>query len=159
MWFFMILCYVMTALSFLFLFLTGMQGHFKFFIFNANHATFALFTIIIYLFTETLVIFYFVGIGVSIKEYIQGNKTAGDYYRRMLTVKRKVYPPLLLNMGLVMTLFILGGAVDTKHIPGWIHGGLFYISMLHFLKTIVVQHQAFKESTAIVIEMAAPCII
>jgi len=141
-------------LSFLMLLLTALQGYFSFLIFNANHATFALLTIIVYLFTETLIIFFFVGIGVSIKEYIQTHKANPDFHKRSLAIKRRVYPPLLLNIVLVMTLFITGGAVDTGHMPGWLHGILFCVSILHFLKAIMVQHHSFRESTAIVLEMA-----
>ena len=154
MWFFMILCYALSLLSFLLLILNGVQGYFHFKIFQANHATLAILTIIVYLFTKTLVIFYFVGIGVSIKEFMLENKLAGDFHKRIIAVKRKIYPPLLLNMLLVMVLFISGGAVDTKHMPGWIHGSLFYLCIFHFMKTAIVEHQSFKESASIVIEMA-----
>lgn len=154
MWFFMILCYLMSLLTFSLLFLNGLQGYFHFKIFQANHATLAILTIIIYLFTKTLIIFYFVGIGVSIKEFMIDNKKTGDYHKRIIRVKRRVYPPLLLNMLLVMILFISGGAVDTKHMPGWIHGLLFYLSLVHFMKTAVIEHRSFKETTAIVVEMA-----
>lgn len=154
MWFFMILCYLMSLLTFFLLLLNGLQGYFHFKIFQANHATLAILTIIVYLFTKTLIIFYFVGIGVNIKEFMIDNKKSGDYHKRIIGVKRRIYPPLLLNMLLVMVLFISGGAVDTKHIPGWVHGLFFYISVFHFAKTAVIEHQSFKESTSIVIEMA-----
>lgn len=150
----MILCYLMSLLTFGLLLLNGLQGYFHFQIFQANHATLAILTIIIYLFTKTLIIFYFVGIGVSIKEFMLEHKKSGDYHKRIIGVKRRIYPPLLLNMLLVMVLFISGGAVDTKHMPGWLHGLLFYTCLFHFAKTAIVEHKAFKESTNIVVEMA-----
>lgn len=154
MWFFMNTCYVMTVISFMMLLITGLQGHFHFNVLNANHPLFALLTIIIYLFTETLVIFFFVGIGVSIKDYVLANKLKSDYHTRSIAVKRRVYPPLLLSMLMVMVLFISGGAVDTKHIPAWSHGLFFIVSLMQFLDAIKIQHQSFKESTAIVLEMS-----
>ena len=153
MWFFMILCYLMTAVTFFLFLLNGLQGYFAFKIFHANHPTLALLTIIIYLFTETLIIFYFVGIGVSIKEFVIDRKISADYHKRSIAIKRWVYPPILLNILLVMMLFTSGGAVDTKHLPGWSHGLLFFLCMFHFIKTIIVEHNAFKESTHLVIEM------
>ena len=154
MWFFMILCYLLTAITFLLLLLSGVQGYFAFKIFHVNHPTLALLTIMMYLFTQTLIIFYFVGIGVSIKEFVIDSKISSEYHKHSIAVKRYVYPPVLLNILFVMTLFISGGAVDTHHMPGWIHGILFCIAILHFWKTITVEHKAFKESTNIVIEMA-----
>lgn len=150
MWFFMYACYVLTVLSGLMLLVTAWQGYFSFLV----HPRFALLTIIIYLLTETLVIFFFVGIGVSIKDYVLEHKANPDFYKRSLAIKRRVYPPLLLNMLLVMTLFISGGAVDTNCLPAWAHGLLFYVSVSHFLYVIQQQHHAFKESTVIVLEMA-----
>lgn len=154
MWFFMITCYIMTAATLLSLLLNGLQGYWHFDILKASHATFALFTIIIYLFTQSLIIFYFVGIGVSIKEYCHDKKLDSSFHKKSLAIKRYVYPPILLNILLVMILFIIGGAVDTKKIPGWAHGILFWITLLHYFKTIVVQNKAFRESTAIVLEMS-----
>ena len=61
MWFFMNSCYAFSVLSFLMLILTALQGYFHFTILHANHPTFALLTVIIYLFTQTLIIFFFVG--------------------------------------------------------------------------------------------------
>ncbi len=154
MWFFMILCYVFTLVSFCMLILSGLQGYCGFMIFKATHATFAILTIIFYLFTETLIIFYFVGIGVSIKEYVLEKKLPLDYNQRSLKIKRNVYPPILFNILLMMALFISGGAVDTRHLPLWSHGLLFYGSLLHFLKVVLIQHRSFKEATELVLEMA-----
>lgn len=154
MWFFMNTCYIMTVISFGMLLITGLQGRYQFNVLNANHPLFALLTIIIYLFTETLVIFYFVGIGVSIRDYVLANRLKKDYHTRSTAIKRRVYPPLLLNMLLVMVLFISGGAVDTNHIPAWSHGLLFVLSLGQFVDTIRIQHQSFRESTAIVLEMS-----
>ncbi len=147
-------CYLLTALSLIMLFVTGLQGYFSFFVLNANHATFALLTVITYLFTETLVIFYFVGIGVSIKDYVREHTADPEFHKRSLAIKRRVYPPLLLNMLFVMILFISGGAVDTGRFPGWAHGVLFLVAIGHFLKVINVQHECFREATYIVLDMS-----
>ncbi len=147
-------CYILTGLSFLMLIISGLQGYFRFSILNANHPLFALLTIIVYLFTETLIIFYFVGVGISIRDYVLANRLKNDYHKRSLSIKRMVYPPLLLNMGLVMVLFISGGAVDTGWVPGWAHGLLFFVSLIQYMDAIKIQHRSFKESTAIILEMS-----
>ncbi len=154
MWFFMNTCYLLSLLSAISLLIAGLQGYFQFSFLGANHPTFALLAVIVYLFTETLIIFFFVGIGVSIKEFLQTTHADSNYHKRSLAIKRKVYPPMLLNMLLVMVLFISGGAVDTGHLAGWIHGLLFCGTILHFFSVLNIQHQSFKESTAIVLEMS-----
>ncbi len=154
MWFFMYTCYIFSLLSLALLSLTGLQGYFGFYIMNANHPTFALLATMIYLFTETLIIFFFVGTGVSIKEYTHDKNLCPIYRQESNAIKRKVYPPMLLNMLLVMTLFISGGAVDTHRFSPNMHGILFLVCLLHFLYVIVVQHNSFKENTELILKMS-----
>ncbi len=153
MWFFMIVCYLLMALSFVLLAFTGIQGYAGFVFFGINHPTMALLTAVVYLFTSTLIMFFFVGTGVSVKEYIL-EKRGGtpEHYQRCIQIKRKSYPPMLWNLLWVSALFIVGGAVHTHRVPGWIHGLLFWVALLHWGKTIVVQHQCFKENTQIMLE-------
>ena len=56
-------------------------------------------------------------------------------------------------MVLVGTVFILGGAVQTGRISGWIHGMLFNLTFLHFMYTTFLQHNGFKENVAIINEL------
>ena len=155
MYFFMILIYFLSLFSFVALALAGLQGLLEFSIFGVNHASFGFVAAILYLFTEVLVMFFFVGTGVSIKEYVQENSVDIQFHQRSIQIKRKLYPPTLLNVLFVMTVFIIGGGVDTGVIPGWIHGILFYIAFFHFFKMIKVQHNCFRENTNVVLEMTA----
>ena len=153
MYIFMILIYLLTGFSFIFFLLTGIQGYFEFYVINASHATFGFFTAIIYLFTEVLVMFFFVGTGISIKDYIKEKGVSTEFHKKSLAVKRKLYPPTLANVFLVMTVFIIGGGVDTGSIPGWIHGVLFLFALYHFATTIRTQHTCFKDNTTLILEM------
>ena len=154
MWFFMFACYLLTLVSVILLAVTGFQGYLHFQVLGLNHPSLALFTSIIYLFTETLVMFFFVGTGISIKEYVKEQKKDPEFYSRATSIKRTLYPPLLLNIVLVMTVFIIGGGVDTRVIPGWLHGVLFIVAFLHFIKTILIQHRCFKANTEIIVAMS-----
>jgi hypothetical protein len=153
MWFFMIACYLLMVLSFALLALTGIQGYAGFLFFGISHATLALLTAIIYLFTSTLLLFFFVGTGVSVKEYIL-EKRGGtpEHYQRCIEIKRIAYPPILWNLLWVSLLFIIGGAVHTHRLPTWTHGLLFWVAVLHWGHTIGIQHRCFKENTKIMLE-------
>ena len=142
----MIMSYFCIGATFLLLSLTGLQGYFQFYIFKAGHSQFALFTAIFYMFTETLVMFYFIGAGTAIKKTIASLGLKTDGYEKVKN--------LTLNMALIGTVFILGGAVQTGSISGWIHGLLFDIAFLHFLYTTMVQHRGFKENVEIISELA-----
>ena len=150
----MIMSYFCIGATFLLLSLTGLQGYFQFYIFKAGHSQFALFTAIFYMFTETLVMFYFIGAGTAIKKTIASLGLETDGYKKVKKTKMVLFPHLTLNMVLIGTIFILGGAVQTGSISGWIHGLLFDIAFLHFLYTTMVQHRGFKENVEIISELA-----
>ena len=154
MWGLMIMSYFCIGATFLLLSLTGLQGYFQFYIFKAGHSQFALFTAIFYMFTETLVMFYFIGAGTAIKKTIASLGLKTDGYEKVKKTKMVLFPHLTLNMVLIGTVFILGGAVQIGSISGWIHGLLFDIAFLHFLYTTMVQHRGFKENVEIISELA-----
>ena len=95
------------------------QSFYPFKVIHASPLSFLILTSIIYLFTETLIMFFFVGTGVSIKEYMLEQKLHGDFHRRSISVKRRVYPLQLLNLLILMIAFILFGAADTQKISPW----------------------------------------
>ena len=130
----MISCYLLTGFSLLLYILTGTQGYFQFSVFGLYHPSLALLTASIYLFTETLIIFFFVGAGADIKQYMAEGLAEETDYNQSILIKKKLYPPTMLNILLVITVFILGGAVDTH---------------VHFLKMIKTQNTCFKETVNI----------
>ncbi len=135
------------------LFITGLSGYFQFSIFGANHTRFALFTILIFIITETIVMYFFISTGTGIKEAIGkglGNAILWDQEKKL---KRKLFPQLMLTIFLVCTVFILGGAVDTQTSFSWLHGPLFLFAYFHHIWTLVLKNNSFIEQVAIISEL------
>lgn len=147
-------CYLMSLITLSMLVLAFFQNLFQFQIFQANEVTFIILLSIVYLFTESLIIFFFVGTGVSVKEYTQAHNLRPDYHRQSIAIKRKVYPPQLLNMLFMMILFVLVGAVDTGHVPVWIYRLYFMFCFWHFLVAKKIQHESFRENTHNILRMS-----
>ena len=59
----MLVCYILMIISFVAIVLNGLQGFLKFNIYNAGHIEFAFVSTILYMFTQTLIMFYFIGAG------------------------------------------------------------------------------------------------
>lgn len=154
MWFFMYSCYISSLITLIFLITAFFQSFSNFLIFQANHVTFIILTSIVYLFSETLVIFFFVGTGVSVKEYTQDNNLEQTFRQRSIALKQKMYPPLLLNMLFMMIAFILVGAVDTHRMPAWGYQLLLLGATIHYVKIKIKQNDYFKDMTNIVLEMS-----
>ena len=145
----MFICYILMFLSFLGILINGLQGFFQFNIYNANHISFAFISTILYMFTQTLIMFYFIGAGKKIKETIINYKLDKSIYQEVITIKRELFSPLTINMLFVGTAFILGGGVHTGAVNKYWHTGLFFISIIHYLKVIIIQHQSFVKNSYI----------
>ena len=155
MYIFMYLIYILTFISLIGMSLLGIggmlgpQGYF-----GMNHPTFGLLVAVIFLATEVLVMFFFVGTGVSIKEYVRDNPgTDPELHRRSVAIKRLLYPPTLNVTLVVMATFIIGGAVDRHMISHWWHLGAWLLSMYLFIKAAIIQNRCLADNTAIILEM------
>ena len=154
MWFFMYACYIFSLLSLGMMLVVFSQSISPFSVFHASPMSFLILTSIIYLFTETLIMFFFVGTGVSVKEYMLEHKITGNFHQRSIALKRKLYPPQLLNILILMTAFIFYGAADTGKVPHWVYIGLLLVGIIHFCMAKRIQHQCFRENTDIILSMA-----
>lgn len=154
MWFFMITCYIFSVVSFLMLLTVFFQSFYPFKVINASPLSFLILTSIIYLFTETLVMFFFVGTGVSVKEYMLEQKIHGDFHKRSISIKRRIYPPQLLNLLILMIAFILFGAADTQAISPWIYRIILAVGILQYIDAKIIQNACFRDNTKIILDMA-----
>ena len=153
MWIIMYLSYLLMMISFFLLSITGLMGYFKFNLFSLNHIEFGLISSITYMFTESLIMFYFIATGKKIKEYIKENNLDIGLYENVIRMKMKFFPHATFNMLVIGLVFILIGAVHNGLFPSWAHGYMFLGGLIHFLWCIMIQHQCFKENTELVITL------
>ena len=145
----MLLSYFLMIISFFLLSVNGAQGYLDFKIYNATHIQFAFISTIFYMFTESWIMFYFIGSGKTIKETIVAYNLDKNIYDDVLLSKRKLFPHITLNVFLIGTVFVIGGGVHTKSIPILAHSILFFISLIHFIYLIYLQHFYFKDTVRI----------
>jgi hypothetical protein len=152
MWFFMILSYVMMVLSGIGLLMVGINHYFDFW--AQNHITLDLLVSIVFIAGQTLVMFFFVGTGVNIREYLEANPSLGkDLYKKMVAIKRKLYPPTMMVTVLFMVMVIIDGAFFISKVSEWWFHILYILTLYYFFKATIIQHNSFKESTDIVLKM------
>lgn len=138
------------GVNFINLLLTGMSGYFHFNVMGANHARFALFTILIFSITETVVMYFFITTGKGIKSAIESGLGDVSLWDRERKLKMKIFPQLMLTITLVGAVFIHGGAVDNNMPTAWLHGYLFLAAIIHHAWTLKLKNDAFKEQIEIV---------
>ena len=140
-------------ISFILLSVNGAQGYLNFKIYNATHIQFAFISTIFYMFTESWIMFYFIGSGKTIKETIISYKLNKNIYDDVLESKRKLFPHITMNVLLIGTVFVIGGGVHTKAISAMTHGVLFFGGLIHFIYVIYLQHYYFKDTARILIDL------
>ena len=152
MWPVMLLSYILMGISFVSIIMAALSGYFQFEISNANHILISLYSSIIYMFTETLIMFYFIVTGIKIKEIIKNNNLdATKYYKPILNMKMKLFPHIMINMILIGATFIIGGAVHNGIISTFIHSLGFFLGIIHYGWLIFLQHRCFKTNIELVI--------
>ena len=150
----MITCYIFSFISFVMLSIVLTQSFIPFKVVHASPLSFLILTSIIYLFTETLIMFFFVGTGVSIKEYMLEKKIHGDFHKLSISIKRRIYPPQLLNIFILIIAFILFGAADTHKISPWLYRGVLLIGILQYLDAKIIQNICFRDNTQVILDMS-----
>ena len=152
MWFFMTFSYIMIILSGIGLTLIGLNHYFD--IWAQNHITLDLIVSIIFIAAQTLIMFFFVGTGVNVREYLELHSELGDsLYKQMFAIKRNLYPPTMMVTILFMAMVIMDGVYFIGKASEWWFHILYLLTLYYFFKATIVQHNSFKESTEIVLSM------
>lgn len=154
MWLFLYTCYALITVSGLLLTAAVAQGFAGIQVLGAGHPAFGFFTTIVFLLTQTAVIFFFVATGVSVRDFVRERGLAPDLIVRSRRAHGPVSGQTTLAILLVMATAVSGGASAAAAIPRWLHLAVSAVTYAHFLMLVVMQHRAFRTQTAIVVRMA-----
>ncbi len=150
----MIICYFLMLTSLVLVTITAFQGYFQFNIFKASYQQFALFSTIFYMFSQTLIMFYFIGSGTAIKNELVKSISKINIYDKVKKSKMILFPHLTLNMFIIGLSFVLIGGVDTGATSKTTQSIIFSLGYLHFIYIIKLQHSAFKNNIEVLIDIA-----
>ena len=104
------------------------------------HVLLGLVASLLLLFSHTWIMFYLIGTGKAIKAAVAEHDLPAEWIERTREFKNRSYPALMLAMVLVMATFILGGGVERRVLPGWIHHALFYLALAAQLRALWREH-------------------
>lgn len=117
------------------------------------HIRFALFGIVVVLFTHTMTLFYFVGTGSRIKKVVREYGLESGLYQRTLRFKARLFPWLTFTPLVTLAAFILGGGAHTRVLPGWVHGWLSLLALAMNLITAFVALPCIGDNVALIDEI------
>jgi len=148
----MIVCYLLMVLNLINILICGLMGYFNFSFLGANHAQFGLFSILIFVLTETLVMYFFIATGKSIKTILSQEKdnTAHELWEKIIYIKKIIFPHIMLTITLIGGLYIFYFGYIRSNIMNestpyyWIQAPLFLIALIHHIWSLKVKNDSFR---------------
>jgi hypothetical protein len=114
-----------------------------------RHVGYAIPTVLLSLFSQSMVIFYFVGTGRLVKQesaaYPEGERRV--LLRALSGFKRRTSPPATFALLSAIAVFVLGGAVHTRALPSWVHLAASAAAILVHSWAFLAEWRAFADNT------------
>ena len=139
----MISCYLLMIINFINFTISGVMVFFNVQFFGANHAQFSLLAILVFVLTETIVMYFFIATGKSIKKIlIENNSSESEkLWEKIKAIKGIIFPQIMLTITIVGTLYIFYFGYVTSNLNAenikyaWISAPLFFTSYFCLLYT------------------------
>jgi hypothetical protein len=119
----------------------------------SRHISYGLFSTLITLFAHSMMMFYLIGKGKSVKDAMAEHHVTGDYYRRIAAARKPVFSIGTVAMAATMVAAILGASVDTGVLPPIVHGMIASAAIIANLAAVKIEIAALSASSRIVDEV------
>ena len=119
----------------------------------SRHILFGLFSTLITLFAHSMMMFYLIGKGKSVKDAMAEHHVAGDYHQRIAAARKPVFSIGTLAMAATMVTALAGASVDTRVLPPIVHAWIAYGAIVCNLAALKVEIAALTASSYIVDEV------
>src|SRR5262245_22050216 len=122
-----------------------------------KHVAYAVPTMLLSLFSQSMVIFFFIGTGRLVKDEVA---TYGDAERRAVLgvlrdFKRRTSPPATLALLSAIAVFVLGAAAHVRVLPSWVHLAAALTAVATHLWALGAEWTAFLENGKLMSDPAA----
>jgi hypothetical protein len=113
-----------------------------------RHVALAIPTVMLSLFSQSMVIFYFIGTGRLVKDEVERypDEERRRVYRALSDFKRRTSPPATFALMSSIAVFVLGGAVHTRALPPWTHLAVSLAALVLHAWALVAEWRAFGEN-------------
>ncbi|HEY1434943.1 MAG TPA: hypothetical protein VGG65_06180 [Thermoanaerobaculia bacterium] len=122
-----------------------------------KHVAYAIPTMLLSLFSQSMVIFFFIGTGRLVKDEVAG--LPQDDRRAVLGVlrdlKRRTSPPATFALLAAIAVFVLGAAAHTKALPSWVHLTAALTAVAMHVWALGAEWSAFIENGRLMADPAA----
>jgi hypothetical protein len=114
----------------------------------AQHILFAIATVVIGLFSQSMTMFFFIGTGKQLKDRTAGTSDEPAVKAATRSLTMKISPIATYTMAVIMITFIMGGGVSSGKTPLWLHNVSAAVSILMYMRAYWVEINAMNESAS-----------
>jgi hypothetical protein len=119
----------------------------------SRHISYGIFSTLITLFAHSMMMFYLIGKGKSVKDAMAEHHVTGDYYQRIAAARKPVFSIGTAAMAVTMVTAIVGASVDTGVLPPIVHAWIAYAAIFCNLAAAKIEIAALAASSRIVDEV------
>jgi len=119
----------------------------------SRHISYGIFSTLVTLFAHSMMMFYLIGKGKSVKDAMAEHNVGGDYHRRIAAARKPVFSIGTLAVAVTMITAIIGASVDTGVLPPMVHAMIAYGAIFCNLAAVKIEIAALTTSSRIVDEV------
>ena len=119
----------------------------------SRHISYGIFSTLVTLFAHSMMMFYLIGKGKSVKDAMAEHNLPGDFHRRIAAARKPVFSIGTLAMAVTLVAAIIGASVDTGVLPPIVHAMIAYLAIVCNLAAAKVEISALTASSRIVDEV------
>ena len=129
------------------------MGIWNFSFLGSNHAQFSLFAILVFVLTDTLVMYFLIATGKSIKVILTEKNTSDaiKLWEEIKYIKKLIFPQIMLTISLIGGLYIfyfgyiISNATNDNILQySWVLLPLLLISIIQHLWSLKIKNDSFK---------------
>ncbi len=122
-----------------------------------QHVRWAIPAVLLSLFSQSMVIFYFIGTGRLVKDEVSGfpAEAKAHILAALRRFKRQTSPPATFSLLSAVAVFLLGGAVHTRALPPWTHLAASIAAVALHLWALSAEWRAFAENNRLMADPRA----
>jgi hypothetical protein len=119
----------------------------------SRHISYGIFSTLLTLFAHSMMMFYLIGKGKSVKDAMAEHHVTGDYHQRIAAARKPVFSIGTVAMTVTMVTAIIGASVDTGGLPPIVHAWIAYGAIFCNLAAAKIEIAALAASSRIVDEV------
>ena len=119
-----------------------------------QHFLFAMFATFVAILAQCMSMFYFIGTGKQVKDLVGSRPQARDFIQRTREFKSRVFPHATWAIVFTMSAWIVGGGVDTRVIPVWVHTVLAVLALSTNVLAFIREFQYMARNNILLDELA-----